>query len=366
MGLRSFIKDFGEGLDEILTQKTGPSSAPPGQEAATSSARPCLLPPSPPTSEGGPERLLFTTSEELFDIGEDMHLFLSPTHIQIHSPEHIEEALLRPFRSKHKPVLLVNVHKGKGMSATLHTIDQASLTVDTAHSTLFFKPGTPLLVVFPVLPQRDYVLQTTVEAVYVNRLKLHYKDPRYDRRWRLPQTIPATVHVAPGAVMRAMTQQPGGIRREMTQAADETTGLWTGHLVDGFHARDDLEPLDPIEAFKASPSLRCHLLNISRGGVGVRLPDPSPLEALRQHVILLSIELPRVPLGMHGLRLWLTLLGVVRHVRATPPGLTLHIRFFQRLPQELDALFEHLQEGPTGGTLRWNPGGLLPWARQEP
>ena len=128
-------------------------------------------------------------------------------------------------------------------------------------------------------------------------------------------------------------------------ASDEADGIWTGHIADCFQASKALEPSQTIQGFDVSPSFTCSLTDLSLGGAGLTLRDPCAPDELLQRVILLSLELPRVTLGTLSLRLLLTLLGVVRHVRATPPGLTLHIRFLQRLAKELDPLFEHVHHG---------------------
>src|SRR2546422_753848 len=144
---------------------------------------------STPACEGGSERIAF-------DIGEDIRLFLSPNNIKIHTPFRIEEALLQPFRTQQKPILVLSPHTGKVLSATLQAVEPAYLVAEMADA-FRRKPGEILLVVFPVLPQRHYVLQTTVAAVSFGQLTLQYQDPRYDRRWPIERALPVTVPRAP-------------------------------------------------------------------------------------------------------------------------------------------------------------------------
>ncbi len=285
--------------------------------------------------EGGRERLSF-------EISEDIRLFLSPSNIQINSPYRIEEALLRPFSAKSKPILLLNPHNGKVMSATLHALESTYLVADTEHSSFIRKPGETLLVVFPVLPQRHYVLQTTVEEVYFSRLKLQYQDPRYDRRWPMPLALPVTMHIAPMEVMIALAHRQGHLVREMTLTPSQPDGTRQGDLADRLYEPGAPESSLAMRGFDASPPLTGSLKDLSLGGACVTLADlPQPNDLL-QRVLLLRMTLPRIPLGTTSLQLMLHPLGIVRNVRTTVSPATLHIRFLQRLPKEVEPLFEAL------------------------
>ena len=288
-----------------------------------------------PAPGGGRERIAF-------EIGEDIRLFLSPSNIQINSPDHIEDALLQPFRTKHKPILLLSPHNSKVMSATLHTVERTYLMAELEHSTFMRKPGEMLLVVFPVLPQRHYVLQTTVEAVYFGQLKLQYQDPRYDRRWSMPLAIPVTVQGAPMEIMIALAHRQGHLVREMTLAPSQPNGTRQGDLADRLYESDALESCLAMGGGDASPPLTGSLKDLSLGGACVTLADLPQPDELLQRVILLRMTLPRIPLDTTSLQLMLQPLGIVRNVRTTVSPATLHIRFLQRLPKEMEPLFEAL------------------------
>jgi hypothetical protein len=246
----------------------------------------------------------------------------------------IEEALLQPFRTKHQPILLLNPHNGKVMSATLHAVERTYLVAEMAHSTFMRKPGETLLVVFPVLPQRHYVMQTTVEEVYCSRVTLQYQDPRYDRRWPMPLALLVTVHVAPMEVMIALAHRQGHLVREMTLAPSKTDGTRQGGLADRVYEPGAPESSLSLGGFDASPPLTGSLKDLSLGGACVTLADLPQLDELLQRVILLSMTLPRIPVGTTSLQLMLQPLGIVRNVRTTVSPATLHIRFLQRLPKE--------------------------------
>src|SRR5262245_37199597 len=129
MGVRSFLKDFWEVVDEGLRQKTvldqkavqeapgsqGSALHPPSSQEAMQSGRelnPFAL-----------ERGQLETERATLEIGQDIRLFLSPTNIQIDSPFRLEEAVLQPFRLKQKQILLLNTKQGKVVPATLHSVD---------------------------------------------------------------------------------------------------------------------------------------------------------------------------------------------------------------------------------------------------
>jgi len=93
MGIRSFLKDFSNVIDETLRQKSGPSRTDQSRRAlqeSTSKAGLSTLLSSGVAPKGGRELLTFEIGKDIFEIGEDIHLFLAPTNIQINSPDRIE------------------------------------------------------------------------------------------------------------------------------------------------------------------------------------------------------------------------------------------------------------------------------------
>jgi hypothetical protein len=104
------------------------------------------------------------------DITEELHCLFSPTvSQQIDSPRKIGTALLQPFQTGIKPIILINPQKKKSFPATLKAMDDTCLSADTDISTVLCQPGEKLLVVFPVSRQQHYVLQTVIDAVYPKR-----------------------------------------------------------------------------------------------------------------------------------------------------------------------------------------------------
>lgn len=94
--------------------------------------------------------------------------------INISTPEDISfEECLRQCATAQR-VSLVHVRNGRIAQATPVSLDATYLIADTEYSTIFFKQGERLLVVFPILPQEYYVLQTWVDVIYIKRLKLRY------------------------------------------------------------------------------------------------------------------------------------------------------------------------------------------------
>ena len=128
MSMRNLLAELCEGLDAMMLKKSIPGRggrshpAAPESETDKASANGLLAPPVEPEEE---RELL------AFEIGEDIHLLLSPINVQVNSPYRIEPALLQPFRTKHKHMLLLSAQKGKAMSATLHDLDSTSLIADT-------------------------------------------------------------------------------------------------------------------------------------------------------------------------------------------------------------------------------------------
>jgi hypothetical protein len=96
----------------------------------------------------------------------------SPTSVQIDSPHRIPAALRAPFETGEKALLLIDPHHKKTMPATLRTWHDTSLIANIPYTGGLRRRGDRLLVMFPVLPQQQYVIQTLVEEVYLDRLIL--------------------------------------------------------------------------------------------------------------------------------------------------------------------------------------------------
>ncbi len=98
----------------------------------------------------------------------DRKLYIAPDDIRF------DEVLLALHGEEEKNVYLVCMQNGKVSPGTVSAIHDTHLVVDTPHSTAMRKPGETIMVVFPTPSQEQYVLYTSVQEVYVHRLKLHY------------------------------------------------------------------------------------------------------------------------------------------------------------------------------------------------
>ena len=284
----------------------------------------------------------------------ELRLLLASTNIQINSPHAIETGLLQPFLERQKKMLLVT--EGQRIEpAVLKSLDQTSLIAGMERGRavrLLRHQGKGLLVLFPVLPQRNYILQTRLEEVYVDRVKLRYQDPRYDARRRFPLAAPIPLVLVPPAVLKALESgqleivreiiRPTGPSLEVAEPAESD-----GVLSDFFCPRDSSadSPLAP-SLVEELPTLVCGLQDISCGGSQLTLEGAPQPEELTHTLGLCRIILPHKPTGTAvraALPRTLQPLCVIRSVRSTPQRTSLHIRFLRRLPDEFAALFEDLE-----------------------
>jgi hypothetical protein len=344
MPIKTTLKHWIATLDEALLQDLGPDDPTPvpGLEAEdTSVQEPATAFPQDHTQPLASKRSLS------LDTQVDIAALFSPTSVQIASPHAMDAQLLQPFETGAKAVLLLFPSNRKIIPATLQAIRPAYLLVDTPHSTVFHRPGEHALVIFPALPQKRYVLQTTIDAVYVGRFKMRYQGPRYDVRRQFRLAAPVLLRVLPLAVVTAIEQRQTRLVREIGMAAAASPPTPGGRLLDHLYERNAAVVSPAMQLLANAPALLCDLWDISVGGVCLFLRGGQRSEELLHRLVWLRIALPYAAADHTDaayLPATLEPLGIVRGVRATAQACTLHLRFLKRLPEEYAALLASLEQ----------------------
>lgn len=282
------------------------------------------------------------------DVDEELRSILSPTNVQINSLLRLEAELLEPFQEHSKKLLLITEEK-KIIQATLGSIYATHFIANTyetdslrKHRKRYQDRAVPAI--FPVSPQRHYVLQTLVEEIYPTGVKLRYQDPRYDVRRRFQVTSPIALRLAPPATVAVIRQKQVRIVREMTWSAGKM--LEVGHTADLLYQKHSAALSPSMQLLEETPALFCGLRDISPGGVCLTIAEVERPGELTDSLALIQILLPEVLTNtaepMSG-AFSLKLLGVIRAVRTTPQPWTVHLRFLKRLPEDFALLFEELE-----------------------
>ena len=280
-------------------------------------------------------------------INADLYSLITPTYIQIASPRHIEPKLLRPFDTGGKEITLVFLANKKAIPATVHTIHHTYFLADTIYSTLSHRPGERLLVLFPTLPGKRYVLQAVIDEIYTGRFKLRYQDPRYDVRRQLRLTTPVLLRLVPPTIVTAIAQERIRIVRDIHIPAQDTLSIEKGSIADRLYLMDTAIVSPHMHLLEQVAALPCGMHDISSGGVCLTLPGTPRPEEMLHRVIRLHIPLPGLAANTSQgqyMPFELEPFGVIRNVKTTALPWTLHIRFLKRLPQECDLLFAHLEQ----------------------
>lgn len=279
--------------------------------------------------------------------GQDCYRLFS-SKVQINSPYRVERESLQPFLDQRKKILLVPSRMGK-MWATLTSIHEDYLIAAADRTERLLEERSRIvLVVFPVLPERAYVLQTRVGKLYVDRVILEYQDPRYEPRRRFSLPAPISLQILPRGIGTALEQEQLHLMRELRWLTREPKAMKEGHLTDLLHENMASPPSAP-QAFDEIPPFSCSLRDISCGGVSLNLnlTGEVPQEGLLHSLLLLHIPLSPVIVGQDEERVAFTLklLGVVQTIRPMSASLVLHIQFLERLPEEFDSLFKRMERG---------------------
>ena len=288
-----------------------------------------------------------TTSVPLIAGAKELSRLLAPPDIQIDKPQRIPADLLRPFQTGLKELWLLPTQSKKLVLATLGVLQETYLCADTLQAvSLSAYKDRVLLVIFPVMPTQKYVLQTWITEVYLDRLQLRYQDPRYDRRWTFQVATSVLLRPVPADLVSLLEHDQIRLERETIDGA-EALGSMAGEAITDHIIRVPTTTADALvdECEDASP-LTCSLYDISLGGVCLTVQGTPPA-VMTQQFVTLQIILPGIaPTSAEDQTdpLHLSLLGVVRHVRAVRRSSTLHIRFLQRLPAALDTVFAALEQ----------------------
>ncbi len=274
------------------------------------------------------------------EVGDEMRLLLSPEYIQIDSPQRLEEALRGPFFSGSKNVILINPQNGKITSAALLKIQPEYLWADIATPTELYKRGDQMLVVFPILPKRQFVLQTVVDAIDRDTVKLLYQDPRYEERSSLQFSGEISLHYLSAEAITAILKRQVQIKREIVLSRDPTPATQKVQVADLLHDLCSARLSTHMQCFDAPPHFVCGLDNISLGGACLTLKGTHDQDEFLNHVIRLHFPVLPIKIGSTAVQLLLQPLAVVRNVRIKEELSYLHVQFLRRLPNELLAFFE--------------------------
>ncbi len=333
--MSNILKSWSESLQGIRNRET--TTAPIAEFTAGPSAEvPHSSPPPGVFMQEGRESLPL-------EIGDEIRRLLSPVYIQIESPLRMDATLLRPFCAGQKNIILHNPQNGIIVSASLHMIHNDYLIADTEILSNFKKGSDRILAIFPCLPKRQFVVQTVVEEVDHNRIKLCYQDPRQEGRWRLRLSPKISLRVLTAEILTAILKQQAQAVREIILSRDRVASAQRVQITDLLYAPVSSDPMSFMQRLDATPPFLCSLENFSLGGGCISLNDtPAQVEFLRQ-MIRIDIPVHPIELVTTTIQLDLRLLAIVRNVDKTAQSSRINLQFFRRLPQELTGIFERIQ-----------------------
>jgi hypothetical protein len=292
-------------------------------------------PPSPPAER----------SVEISPIPRESVLsLLFPSNLQIERPQRLAPATLRLFRDQGKQIMLVPYGSKRIWNADLGVVTETFLLAYARDAAALKRYSDDvLLVIFPVRPGERYVLQTSIEDVDRDSVRLRYQDPRFDSRWKVEAR--AMLSVAPLEFPALVQAHHVDLSREVTGLAGERPPTGAGAIVDRAQAVPAGAAYPALALFEATSALHGEAVDIALGGACLALEKRRPREQLANRIVRFDVELPaqgsQDP-GAGSMALRLSLLGMVRDVRESAGGCTVHIRFLKRLPSELDTRFEAL------------------------
>ena len=151
--------------------------------------------------------------------------------------------------------------------------------------------GQFLLVLFPALPEKRYVLQAVVDEIYAGRLKLRYQDPRYDMRRQFPLPTPVLLRLVHPTTVNAIAQEQARVVRDTHLLPLATPSTAKGSIADRLYHSDTGLVSPHMHALEETPPIVCGLYDISPGGVCLTFPEGHRPDELLQRVTRLHITL---------------------------------------------------------------------------
>ena len=276
---------------------------------------------------------------------------ISPNYVQILSPHHLEPAILEPFAHGQRQVKLIFAQDRVVMTATIESIHDTYLFVQTPNSTLFRKVDEPLLMSIPTQPDKSHILHLTVAEVFTQRLKLGYQDPRHEVRRQLRLQSPVLLRRSPPTVVSALSQQQTHVMRTTTWPSQDSEPAFPQRLIDGIYDTGSRVPSSYGTLLEPGPALACDLRDISMGGACLVAPGSHAAEDLLYRLVFLHILLPELrsaPPGLPSAPVTLDMFGVIRGVRSSDQSHTLHTRFLGPLPPIFGPYLEQLEHQMPG------------------
>lgn len=186
-----------------------------------------------------------------------------------------------------------------------------------------------LLLILPMEKTR-FIFQTVVEEVLEEAYRLRILDPRVEKRYKISNSIPVFLSYIPEKnVLNFLTQDYLFIRDSNLSFVEEIETLKEIYFFDLIlNSKEQLE-----EDFMRTINkvhLRGELVNISRGGLGVKTSDLSfPLEENMFFYVRFQLDLFQEQIFKFGL------LCHLRNLRNQNPYVFLHLMFFSKINSQL-------------------------------
>jgi hypothetical protein len=274
------------------------------------------------------------------EIGDEMQLLISPSYIQIDSPLRLDETMLQPFRTGQQKVILLDPRNRRMEAAILHAVDATHIVAEILEPALLRNCGDRVLSIFPCLPNCQFVLQTVVDDIDRDRVKLRYQDPRYEARLRLQTAGEIAVHFLPAELVTMIAKKQVQIAREIV-VRDKAPDAREVQIADLLIDSNLPESSSSMQCFDAPPSFVGGLEDISLGGARLKLAGAHEQEELSSHHVI-RLEIPLQIIAQNAAILRLKPLAVIRNARGKADAWHMHIQFLRRLPNEVWALFTHV------------------------
>ncbi|NMX22841.1 hypothetical protein HCU62_02640 [Dissulfurirhabdus thermomarina] len=272
---------------------------------------------------------------------------LDRRNIQVSSLEGIEAPLREELLSgRRKARLLLRSHL---LPVPVQDLGDRRLLVESDTLAASIKPGERVIVVVPADDGRRFVLQTSAEKVFVDRVQLHVEDPRCQRRyrpagevavkaWRLPDVLVAKMEAGELEILRdirlgeaAPAEADPGEPEGGGAAGDAGPGvvdvLYDPAKRAASPLQDDLAQTTPIPG---------RLVDVSTGGLCLAAPSAPDMNLFNRLVMVHFHLAPSAGEegGAPSPPLEFQIFGVVRALRGQEDDARIHVMFLKALPEE--------------------------------
>lgn len=283
------------------------------------------------------------------DVAKYIQELLNRSNVQVRSLDQVDDHLKELYTTGNKKAILL--YHSQVSEAPIRILDARRIEITDDTLPLYLKHGDMIIVLLPAPEGKRYVLQTTLEELFIDRFVLQILDPRATKRlkfaghnmvfWQIPTVLMLKLEREELRLVREDGEMEPENRSKPKSWAEKQ--FQPGYNIIDYFSEVELDQVSlTYQALIDSEAVSAKLLDISRGGLCLRT-KPGMGKNLKNHFLYIKLELVGVQqtgskiLPQPGIKIMT--FAVVRSFKDSKKGDELHLMFLATLPETASAYF---------------------------